>query len=202
MKEAAFITGFIKRECLLMTWPDVCYHVYITTYLSINPSQIKKKKDTHWFMNLLLRLYSGCTHDILFTLFTSRSANPAYWTNCICVHCLGGDSCLCPVIDHHTKKRWRWWGGGLLVLTSWNTGRWTESIVMRIKRGQTHNRGIIRTRPLCMNPSTSTQLCQTAWSIIFSNSWGLESYYGAPSVTQTSVPKQVTSWLFTPGFDK
>lgn len=65
-----------------------------------------------------------------------------------------------------------------------------------IKRGQMHNREIIRTRPLCMNPSTSTQLCQTAWAIIFSNSCGLESDYRAPSVTQTLVPKQVTSWLF------
>lgn len=64
------------------------------------------------------------------------------------------------------------------------------------KRGQRHNREIIRTRPLCMNPSTSTQLCQTAWAIIFSNSCGLESDYRAPSVTQTLVPKQVTSWLF------
>lgn len=65
-----------------------------------------------------------------------------------------------------------------------------------IKRGQMHNREIIRTRPLCMNPSTSTQLCQTAWAIIFSNSCGLESDYRAPSVTQTLVPKQVTSWVF------
>lgn len=54
-----------------------------------------------------------------------------------------------------------------------------------------HNREIIRTKPLCMNPSTSTQLCQTAWAIIFSNSCGLESDYRAPSVTQTLVPKQV-----------
>lgn len=67
---------------------------------------------------------------------------------------------------------------------------------LMIKRGQMHNREIIRTRPLCMNPSTSTQLCQTAWAIIFSNSCGLESDYRAPSVTQTLVPKQVTSWLF------
>lgn len=65
-----------------------------------------------------------------------------------------------------------------------------------IRRGQMHNREIIRTRPLCMNPSTSTQLCQTAWAIIFSNSCGLESDYRAPSVTQTLVPKQVTSWVF------
>lgn len=65
-----------------------------------------------------------------------------------------------------------------------------------IKRGQMHNREIIRTWPLCMNPSTSTQLCQTAWAIIFSNSCGLESDYRAPSVTQTLVPKQVTSWVF------
>lgn len=67
---------------------------------------------------------------------------------------------------------------------------------LMIKRGQMHNWEIIRTRPLCMNPSTSTQLCQTAWAIIFSNSCGLESDYRAPSVTQTLVPKQVTSWLF------
>ena len=72
---------------------------------------------------------------------------------------------------------------------------WKESVVIvMMKRGQMHNREIIRTRPLCTDPwplPTSTQLCQTAWSIIFSNSRGLESYYRAPSVTQTSVPKQV-----------
>lgn len=71
-----------------------------------------------------------------------------------------------------------------------------------IKRGQMYNREIIRTRPLCMNPSTSTQLCQTAWAIIFSNSFGLESDYRAPSVTQTPVPKQVTSWVFICIFSK
>lgn len=69
--------------------------------------------------------------------------------------------------------------------------------VIMIKRGQMHNGEIIRTRPQCMNPSTSTQLCQTAWSIIFSNSCGLESDYRAPSVTQTPAPEQVTPWLFT-----
>lgn len=80
------------------------------------------------------------------------------------------------------------------VQTGWSPA--ANRLVM-IKRGQMHNREIIRTRPLCMNPSTSTQLCQTAWSIIFSNSCGLESDYWAPSVAQTSVAKQVTSWLFT-----
>lgn len=72
-----------------------------------------------------------------------------------------------------------------------------DNRVIMIKRGQMHNGEIIRTRPQCMNPSTSTQLCQTAWSIIFSNSCGLESDYRAPSVTQTPAPEQVTPWLFT-----
>lgn len=139
----------------------------------------------------MLRLYSGCTlHDILFTLFTSHYSLPAYWKNCICMYYFGDGSRLCPVawhrwdIDRHKK-------GDVIVKLRRNTDRPTESIVIMIKRGQTHSRQIIRTRPLCMNPFTSTQLCQTAWSIIFSNSWGLESYYRAPSVTQTSVPKQL-----------
>lgn len=86
----------------------------------------------------------------------------------------------------------------LLFLQTRNTDRADRADrAIMIKRGQMHNREIIRTRPQCMNPSTSTQLCQTAWSIIFSNSCGLESDYRAPSVAQTSAPEQVTSWLFT-----
>lgn len=76
-------------------------------------------------------------------------------------------------------------------------GHGQGSRAIMIKRGQMHNGEIIRTRPQCMNPSTSTQLCQTAWSIIFSNSCGLESDYRAPSVAQTPAPEQVTPWLFT-----
>lgn len=146
----------------------------------------------------LLRLYRGYRlHDILFALFTSQTVSA-------CTTLEVAQNYVQRLDKKEILITTKMGGFRKTVQTSWNTGRPTTSIFIKIKRGHTHNREIIRTRPLCMNPSTGTQLCQTAWSIIFSNSWGLESYYRAPSVTQTSVPRRGpgTSWLFTPGFNK
>lgn len=177
MKQAALIKGYIRMRQIQIT-------LSVTQFtLKLNCMKMPPL-GKWWDVSVLFSLYLILNLYVTHTLQAGQTAWACTALEMAHAGCVS--SCL-------TKKTHRC---GADMCAGRLKPSQSDRLVM-IKRGQMHNREIIRTRPLCMNPSTSTQLCQTAWSIIFSNSCGLESDYWAPSVAQTSVAKQVTSWLFT-----